>query len=357
MKYVKIFLVASLTLFGLASCGPEDAGTVGDATVDFYSDNLEGGFASDFLMVPIVLSNNEETTADVTLTVKPAEYTGAFAGKVDEDFMLTTENMVFKPGVDSINLEVMILNKDVDELRFMLEIAETNATAGSKDKILVSLAKTDKDRICTTWEWNFTKWTSLTSNKNEAAAQAMLGSPAKVSWDSKYEEINISGYQGWGTSNGLPLIFGYDDEINAIVCSEKNGTWYTGYYYDENNDIFEIWFNIVDGNIEIINEVVVATPNDDFTELNFSSDAYMVVASRDSSANMAIRYVFSQAYGGLQLLKPTEAAVAAKSVIPAISAKNNDAVKAYPKKGNISAGLTDYERVELERQLNEHFGF
>lgn len=354
MKYVKIFLVASLALFGLASCGGDDAGVVGDATVEFYSDNLEGGFASDFLMVPIKLTDDEARTADVTLTVKAKEYTGAFAGVVDKDFMLTTENMVFKPGVDSINLEVMVLNEDVDELRFMLEISETNAKAGAIKEVMVSLAKTDKDRICTTWKWNFTKWTSLTGNNNEAAAQAMLGSPAKVSWDSKYEEINISGYQGWGTSSGYPLIFGYDDEINAIVCSEKNGTWYTGYYYDDNNDIFEIWFNIVDGKIEIINEVVLATPNDDFTELNFSSDAYMVVASRDSSANMAIRYVFSQAYGGLQLLKPTEAA---KSVIPAISAKNNDAVKAYPKKGKISAGLTDYERVELERQLNEHFGF
>ncbi|MBR2060761.1 MAG: hypothetical protein IJ979_02370 [Tidjanibacter sp.] len=357
MKYVKIFLVASLALFGLASCGGDDAGVVGDATVEFYSDNLEGGFASDYLMVPIKLTDDEARTADVTLTVKAKEYTGAFAGVVDEDFMLTTENMVFKPGVDSINLEVMVLNKNVDELRFMLEIAESNATTGQVKEVLVSLAKTDKDRICTTWEWNFSKWTSLTSKSDEAAAMNMLGATAKVSWDSKYEEINITGFQGWWTSNGLPLIFGYDDEINAIVCSEKNGTWYTGYYYDDTNDIYEIWFNIVDGKIEIINEVVVATPNDDFTELNFSSDAYMVVASRDSSANMAIRYVFSQAYAGLQLLKPTEAAVAAKSVVPAKSAKNNDAVKAYPKKGNISAGLTDYERVELERQLNEHFGF
>ena len=75
MKYVKIFLVASLALFGLASCGGDDAGVVGDATVEFYSDNLEGGFASDFLMVPIKLTDDEARTADVTLTVKAKEYT------------------------------------------------------------------------------------------------------------------------------------------------------------------------------------------------------------------------------------------------------------------------------------------
>ena len=178
--------------------------------------------------------------------------------------MLTTENMVFKPGVDSINLEVMVLNKEVDELRFMLEISESNATTGQVKELLVSLAKTDLDRICTTWEWYFTEWAALVNPSEEKATQ-FLGSKAKVSYDANYEEINISGFQGWGTTNGYPLFFGYDHKNNIIECTNgKTGTYYTGYYYDENNDIFEIWFNITeDEKIAILNDAVTAQANEE----------------------------------------------------------------------------------------------
>ncbi|MBQ6604863.1 MAG: hypothetical protein IIX17_04590 [Tidjanibacter sp.] len=354
MKYIKIFLVASLTLFGLASCGPKDAGTVGDATVDFYSDNLEGGFASDFLMVPIVLSNNEETTADVTLTVKPAEYTGAFAGKVDEDFMLTTENMVFKPGVDSINLEVMILNKDVDELRFMLEIAETNATAGVKDKILVSLAKSDLDRICTTWEWNVTSADYLdgtpVSLDNKYTAAWLANPTAQISWDSKKEMVTISNFEDWGAN--APLYAHYDAEKNQIVWPSTNFTNFgdsaAGMY------LFQVMYvRDAEGvaSIAPTSSPVTTAPNDDYTALEFSTpDAGLCIVWVDGATSEIVD-IYTYRYWGLRFTKPVSAAVAA---IPSAAVQNvaPKMMASKAKGGNVY--LLDIDRINLENQVIEY---
>ena len=340
MKYVKIFLVASLTLFGLASCGPKDAGTVGDATVDFYSDNLEGGFASDFLMVPIVLSNNEETTADVTLTVKPAEYTGAFAGEVDKDFMLTTENMVFKPGVDSINLEVMILNKDVEELRFMLEIAETNATAGAKDKILVSLAKSDLDRICTTWEWRYTEHNQLATSWTQAVSDAFQGAEAKVSYSTEYEQVLLYGYENFGVN---ALYCDYDKKTDEIIFAESNGLFDMGY-----GGVYIMWYTRDDSNkIVITQEKVTAKANDDFTAINFSnSDSYMAIVKMQGG-QLAGVYTLA-GYKGLQLVKPEKA----KSVIDVpFAAAQNTLPKRIDYKNSGVSTMLDYDRIMLENQI------
>ena len=351
MKYVKIFLVASLTLFGLASCGPKDAGTVGDATVDFYSDNLEGGFASDYLMVPIVLSNNEETTADVTLTVKPAEYTGAFAGEVDKDFMLTTENMVFKPGVDSINLEVMILNKDVDELRFMLEIAETNATAGAKDKILVSLAKTDLDRICTTWEWTWTKTWKITTGEeipqeNQYVAAWAANNTCKVSWDPEYEELNLSNFENW--AQYAPIYAAYDAETNSVGLAPAYAVmWYSS----ANRQIcaqFAAERNPETGKFAAYSKYMVGAPNETYTELMFTPAENVTygiaILNYDTGALLG---VYTYAYEGLGLVKGDVAA--APAAVPAKAAAN---AKAYTNKmDEVNFKLTDMESIRLQGQI------
>lgn len=354
MKYVKIFLVASLTLFGLASCGPKDAGTVGDATVDFYSDNLEGGFASDFLMVPIVLSNNEETTADVTLTVKPAEYTGAFAGEVDKDFMLTTENMVFKPGVDSINLEVMILNKDVDELRFMLEIAETNATAGAKDKILVSLAKSDLDRICTTWEWNWTKtWYypdgSVIPQDNQYVAAWAANNECKISWDPEYEELNLENFEDWGAN--YPLFADYNEKTNSIELAALYPVAYTSSAYNAVYAQFAATYT-ADGKLAQVKEGLVGSPNEDYSAIVFNEPTTHYSVCKFSYPALQLQGMFTYAYEGLSLTKPGVEAVPA--AVPAKAAVNAAAPVMQNKIDDVRVELTDYEKVRIQAAIDEY---
>lgn len=343
MKYVKIFLVASLTLFGLASCGPEE-GSVGDATVEFYSDNLEGGFASDYLMVPIKLTDDEARTADVTLTVKAKEYTGAFAGVVDEDFMLTTENMVFKPGVDSINLEVMVLNKEVDELRFMLEISESNATTGQVKELLVSLAKTDLDRICTTWEWRYAEYNKLATSWTQAVSDNFQGAKTKISYDALYEQVSLTGYENFGTM--AELWCNYDFKTNEIIFSEANGLFDMGY-----GGIYIMWYTRNESNqIVITQEKVTAKANDDFTEINFSnSDSYMAVVAI-SGGQLAGVYTLA-GYKGLQLVKPESG----KSVVDVpFAAAENAQPKRIDYKNSGVQSMLDYDRVMLENQIVEY---
>lgn len=351
MKYVKIFLVASLALFGLASCGGDDAGVVGDATVEFYSDNLEGGFASDYLMVPIKLTDDEARTADVTLTVKAKEYTGAFAGVVDEDFMLTTENMVFKPGVDSINLEIMVLNKNVDELRFMLEIAESNATTGQVKEMLVSLAKTDLDRICTTWEWSWSKTYHITKNQeipqdNEYVAAWAANNTCKVTWDPQYEELNLSNFEDWAPY--APLYAAYDEKTNSVGLSPA----YAVMWYSSADRQICAQFSAVksDSGFAPYGKYMTGTPNDTYTELKFTPETDVVygiaILNYDTGALLGIYTYF---YEGLALVKGDAAAVAPAAAVPAKAAAN---AKAYSNKmDEVSFKLTDMESIRIQGQI------
>jgi hypothetical protein len=348
MKYVKIFLVASLTLFGLASCGPKDAGTVGDASVAFYSDNIEGGFAADFLMVPIVLSNAEETTADVTVTVKAKEYTGAFAGEVDKDFMLTTENMVFKPGVDSINVEVMILNKNVDELNFVLEIAETNATKGTVTEVLVSLAKTDLDRLCGEWVTNSPLWTT---DKGGMKPLNSTPSTIKIAYDGEY--LNILNF--W---SGETIYAYYDEGFFYMLPFEPL------YYYDSSAGqlIYQMWC-VPSGDASTLitpyDDYVIGTWDETFSNITWSpdpetQDIYLgaVVFTGDSNFNPIPGTYLGRITGLMKndgLSRPSAASVQAipgKAAMKAPMTNKIDEIKYH---------LTDYQRVKVLEALNSDY--
>ena len=348
MKYVKIFLVASLALFGLASCGGDDAGVVGDATVEFYSDNLEGGFASDFLMVPIKLTDDEARTADVTLTVKAKEYTGAFAGEVDKDFMLTTENMVFKPGVDSINLEVMVLNKDVDELRFMLEIAESNATTGQVKEILVSLAKTDLDRLCGEWVTNSPLWTVAAA---DGAWSKLEETPSKIkiAWDGEY--LNILNL--WSSS---PIYAYYDEGFFYMYPAEP----LTFYDSSAMQIVYQMWcLPTGKGGADRVvpyDDFVIGTWDETFSNITWTpdpetQDIYLgvVVFTGDSKYNPIPGTYLGRITGLMKndgLSRPSAASVQAipgKAAMKAPMKNKIDEIKYH---------LTDYQRVKVLEALN-----
>ena len=351
MKYIKLMLVASFAMFCLASCGGDDAGVVGDASVEFYSDNIEGGFASDYLMVPIKLNDDEARTADVTLTVKAKEYTGAFAGEVDKDFMITSENMVFKPGVDSINLEVMVLNKDVDELRFVLEIAESNATINTVKELMVSLAKTDLDRICTTWEWTWTKTWKITTGEeipqdNKYVAAWAANNACKVSWDSQYEELNLSNFEDWAAY--APIYASYDAKTNSVGLSPAYAVmWYSS----ANRQVcaqFAAERNPETGKFAAYGKYMVGAPNETYTELMFTPGQNVTygiaILNYDTGALLG---VYTYAYEGLGLVKAD--APAAVAAVPAKAAAN---AKAYTNKmDEVSFKMTDMESIRLQGQI------
>lgn len=352
MKYIKIILLASLTMFSLASCDNSEVGSVGDASVAFYSDNIEGGFAADFLMVPIVLTG--EHTADVTLTVQPKEYTGAFAGEAEKDFMLTTENMVFKPGVDSINLEVMILNKEVDELRFMLEISETNAKAGAIKEVMVSLAKTDLDRICTTWEWNWTDTWKITTGErvpqeNTYVAAWAAKNECKVSWDPESEELNLSNFEDWGAN--YPLYAAYNEKTNSIELSSMYLVAYASAAYDAVYAQFASAYD-ADGNLVQVQQGLVGTPDETYSQIIFNEPTTHYSISKFSYPGLQLLGVYTYAYEGLSLTKPgVEATPAA---VPAKAAVNAAAPVMQNKMSDIRFELTDYDKVRIQAAINEY---
>lgn len=350
MKYVKIFLVASLALFGLASCGPKEVGTVGDASVAFCSDNIEGGFAADFLMVPVKLSATEDVTADVTLTVKAKEYTGAFAGVVDKDFMLTTENMVFKPGVDSINVEVMILNKEVDELRFVLEIAETNATKGTVTEVLVSLAKTDLDRLCGNWVTNSPLYTVAAA---DGAFSLLDSTPTtiKMAWDGEY--LNIMNL--W---SGETIYAYYDEGFFYMLPYEAL------YLYDNaGNVIYQMWCKPTGqagaNRVVPYDDFVIGTWDETFSHITWSPDPetqelYLgaVVFGGDAKYNPVPGTYLGRITGLMKndgLSRPSAAAVQAIPGKAAMKAPMQNKIQ------ELRFHLTDYQRVKVLEALNSDY--
>ncbi len=336
-------MVASLFMFGLASCG-EDVGTVGDASVEFYTDNVEDGFGAGFVYVPIKMLG--DATANVTLKVEPMEYTGEYAGTKDVDYSITTEDLVFKPGVDSINLEIRILNNDVDEMRIKLGITDSNADVGTLDQAMVVLTKSTRDRMCGDWIWSFDQYTSLTGSNDATAAQAFQGAKAHISWDAQYAEFNITGYETWWSVNSIPLLAGYDSASEKMLFTQgATGMYNTGVTATGEDVIYQTWFT---GNLNFIAEEVYATCDDTFTNLTFSHpQAFLVLLGFVNGQPM---YVFTQAYNGLHLTKASAAPTAPMST----------AMNAAPKYVQIrytnplmKMHLTDYQRVQVEEMIKE----
>ena len=152
-KYTKYLTMMLLGALALTSCDSFNKGTVGDTTVYFSHEVVEDGFSAGFVYVPIRMDmGNEANTADVNVTVEVLDVQNAVE---DTDFMVTSKELVFRPGVDSVSLEIRVI-PNVDEFDLQLGLASANTDIDAQKKVCnVHIEKNTRDRLCDTWNVNF----------------------------------------------------------------------------------------------------------------------------------------------------------------------------------------------------------
>ena len=148
-KYIKNLAVVLLAALAMTSCGTFGKGTVGDTTVYFSREVVEDGFSAGFVYVPIRMDiGNEANTADVNVTVEVLDVKNAVE---DTDFMVTSKDLVFRPGVDSIALEIRVI-PNVDEFDLQLGLSSSNTDVDEGKSVCnVHVEKNTRDRLCDTW--------------------------------------------------------------------------------------------------------------------------------------------------------------------------------------------------------------
>ena len=226
MKYIKYLVAALLLGITLTSCGNnEPVGTVGQTTVQFDAELVEGSFGAGYVYVPItIFGTNADAmnTADVTLSVKVDNtYTSDddvvyiakedLTGSPDEngnmgDIRITSYDMKFinnyeiadedrnKPFQKSIAVEIMIINTAPEIMEFKLVLDQSNTTIGAVNECVVRLEKGPTDRLCGTYNVSG-GWTST------------------VAWNGTYNCFEIYPFENWTYSP----IYAYWDEATETM--------------------------------------------------------------------------------------------------------------------------------------------
>ena len=148
-KYTKYLTMMLLAALAMTSCGDLNKGSVGDTTIYFSNESVEDGFSAGFVYVPIRLdAGTEANTGDVNVTVEVLDVQNATE---DTDFMITSKDLVFRPGVDSVSVEIRVI-PNVDEFDLKLGLASSNTNIDAQKKECnVHIEKNTRDRLCDTW--------------------------------------------------------------------------------------------------------------------------------------------------------------------------------------------------------------
>ena len=179
MKFLKYITASFLLVVGLSSCemGGE-SGTVGTTTVQFANAVVEDGFGAGVVYIPLTITADTEeamNTCSVQAKVKVVTTGEQYEGAADTDglsgdYRITSLDVNF-PAYDNyydeknpqkyyneetrkwtkeVRMEAFIINEDLDELRFTLEIESVSegVTLGENKQCKVVLVKTTRDRLC-----------------------------------------------------------------------------------------------------------------------------------------------------------------------------------------------------------------
>lgn len=224
MKYVKFLAVALASLLTLVSC---ESGSVGQTIVQFADQQYEGGFGSGWIYVPLTLSGTEMNTKDVEVSVKvvpvDSEYTEAVE---DKDYQITSYDLVFRPGVEEVALEIELMETDPmklpDIMEFKLEIVASNTNVGANHQCLVHLEKTTADRLCGEWYLSFEAYPNY--------GDIMSPMRVNVTWNDATNSFSMLALNNPSSVYGTyPLTMVFDQAKDYIILPAYHFIeWYQG---------------------------------------------------------------------------------------------------------------------------------
>ncbi len=222
IKYLAMVLFAGALL---TSCGEVE--NVGQTTVQFSNEQVKSGFGAGTLYVPLTITADNfdaVNLSDVNVKIKvDAAYTNGdiYIGKEDEDFRITSYDMVFRNNYDEPateeekaepfkkqikGVEIMILKTDLEVMEFKLVIESANTTLGTQTECVVRLEKGATDRLCGVYK-----------------VEATVGSPfdgaltpsfdVQITWNGEYNCFEIAPFDGWNYS---PIYAYWDEESESV---------------------------------------------------------------------------------------------------------------------------------------------
>lgn len=223
MKHIKLVITAVLALLALSSC---ETGSTGQTIVQFADTSYNDGFGAGWLYVPLTISGSEMNTCDVDVTVQVVDFESEYTkAQENVDFQITSYNLVFRPEVEEVALEIQLMETDPmklpDIMEFKLEIVSSNTNIGANKECLVHLEKTTADRLCGSW---YLSYEAPNPNYGDVANP----SPVTVTWDSANACFNVlltnNSSSVYGT---FPITMFFDEENDYIILPAYNFvTWY-----------------------------------------------------------------------------------------------------------------------------------
>ena len=212
MKYIKTLAVMMAAVLTLASC---ESGDVGQTVVQFEDQLYSDGFGSGWVFVPLKLSGTDMNTCDVEVSVKvtpvETEYTEAVE---DKDYQITSYDLVFRPGVEEIAVEIQLMETDPmklpDIMEFQLEISSSNTNIGANNKCLVHLEKTTADRLCGEWYLSF-------DVANPNYGDIVSGTKVNVTWNAAGKYFSVLVPNSSSVYGTYPITMTFDEDKDYII--------------------------------------------------------------------------------------------------------------------------------------------
>lgn len=279
MKYIKYLAMVLFAGALMTSCGEKV--DVGQTTVEFAAAEYQSGFGGAYLYVPIAINGENAdamNTTDVNVKIKVDEtYTNGsvFIGKEDEDFMITSYDMVFinnyeiadedkaNPVQKQVGIEIKVLNTQPEVMEFKLVIESANTTIGANKECVVRLEKTETDRLCGTYIMASDMPCPFKDSPESASFTT------NVTWNSNYGCFEVSPFGTWGNT---PIYIYWEEETKALYMQPWEPLmWYSS---ADSQLIYQMFFGIEGGAAVIPNNLIVLDYDIDAGIIRFPEDLY-----------------------------------------------------------------------------------
>lgn len=264
----------------LTSCGEEPV-NVGNTTVEFADATYKAGFGGGTIYVPIAINGENAAamnTTDVNVKIKVDEtYTngGITIGKADEDFMITSYDMVFRnnyeipeeskdlPYEKTVGVEIKILNTEPEVMEFKLVIESSNTTIGAQSECLVRLEKTETDRLCGTYTMSSESPCLFTSGP------ATFTTTTNVTWNSNYGCFEVLPFGSWDYT---PFYIYWDEETKELYMQPWEPLmWYST---ADSQMCYQMFVTVQDNSVVPHNALVMLDYDIDAGIIRFPENLY-----------------------------------------------------------------------------------
>lgn len=279
MKYIKYLAMVLFAGALMTSCGEKV--DVGQTTVEFAAAEYQSGFGGAYLYVPIAINGENAdamNTTDVNVKIKVDEtYTNGsvFIGKEDEDFMITSYDMVFinnyeiadedkaNPVQKQVGIEIKVLNTQPEVMEFKLVIESANTTIGANKECVVRLEKTETDRLCGTYTMSSEYACLFTSGP------ATFTTTTTVYWNSNYGCFEVLPF---GTWDYTPFYIYWDEETKALYMQPWEPLmWYSS---ADSQMCYQMFVTVQDNSVVPHNALVMLDYDIDAGIIRFPENLY-----------------------------------------------------------------------------------